>query len=130
MPHPFNFSAGWWLILGAFVSGAVVGLGFHRTDFLGGYGSFRRRLLRLGHISLAALGMINVLYGLSPGPGGGGGPPASAPLAGLLLVVGGVAMPVVCFLSAWQRSLRHLFFVPVLLLMTAVGLIIRAGGAP
>ena len=50
MPHTLNFIAGWWLILAAFVSGAVIGLGFHREEFLGGYGSFRRRLLRLGQL--------------------------------------------------------------------------------
>ncbi len=34
MPHTLNFIAGWWLILAAFVSGAVIGLGFHREEFL------------------------------------------------------------------------------------------------
>ena len=43
------------------MTGAVLGLRFHRDDFLGGYGSFRRRIVRLGHIAMAALGMINVL---------------------------------------------------------------------
>ena len=124
MPHAFNFTAGWWLILAAFASGAAIGLGFHREDFLGGYGSFRRRLLRLGHIALAALGMLNVLYGLSPVSVGGG---TRALLPGILLVAGAVAMPLVCFLSAWRTPFRHLFFVPVALLMAAVGLIIRAG---
>jgi hypothetical protein len=126
MPHAINYLAGWWLILAAFASGAVIGLGFHREEFLGGYGSFRRRLLRLGHIALAALGMLNVLYGLSPGSAGGG---LGAFLPGRLLLAGAVAMPLVCFLSAWRMPFRHLFFVPVVLLMSAVGLII-AGGVP
>jgi hypothetical protein len=39
MPHPLNFTAGWWLILAAFVSGAVIGMGFHREDFRGGRGT-------------------------------------------------------------------------------------------
>jgi hypothetical protein len=121
MPHRLNFIAGWWLILAAFVSGAVIGLGFHREDFLGGYASFRRRLLRLGHIALAALGVLNVVYGLSPWP-----PDAArfASLAGLLLLGGAVAMPLVCFLSAWRESFRHLFAIPVVLLIAAVILII------
>ena len=63
--HSFNWTFGWLLILSAFLTGAGIGIFFERDDFLGGYGSFRRRLLRLGHISLAALGMLNVLYGLS-----------------------------------------------------------------
>jgi len=126
MPHAFNFAAGWWLILAAFASGAVIGLGFHREEFLGGYGSFRRRLLRLGHVALAALGMLNVLYGLSPVSVGYG---TSALLPGSLLAAGAVAMPLVCFLSAWRRQFRHLFFVPVVLLMAAVGLVIYGGAS-
>jgi hypothetical protein len=115
MTHAMNFTAGWWLLLAAFVSGAIVGLGFHREEFLGGYNSWRRRLLRLGHIALAALGMLNVVYGLSPVPAG-----RMAPLAGGLLLAGAIAMPTVCFLSAWRVGWRHLFFVPVTLLVGGV----------
>ena len=65
--HPVNWYVGWSLILAAFVSGAGIGLFFHREDFWGGYASFRRRIVRLGHIALAALGMLNVLFaGLVP----------------------------------------------------------------
>ena len=120
MIHALNFAAGWWLILAAFATGALLGLGFHRDDFLGGYGSFRRRLARLGHIALAALGGLNVLYGHSPVP-------ANA-LPGYLLLAGGIAMPAVCFLSAWKPGFRHLFFVPVVLLITGVGLVIYMTG--
>ena len=63
--HVLNWHFGWWLVLGAFVTGAVIGLFFHRDDFLGGYDSFRRRIVRLGHIALAALGMMNVLYAVA-----------------------------------------------------------------
>lgn len=49
--HALNWQAGWPLVLAAFVTGALIGRAFHRHDFLGGYGSFRRRLLRLGHIA-------------------------------------------------------------------------------
>jgi len=34
-------------------------------------------------------------------------------LPGLLLIAGAIAMPTVCFLSAFVRPLRHLFFIPV-----------------
>jgi len=114
--HSLNFTAGWYLILAAFATGAGIGLGFHREDFLGGYGSFRRRLARLGHISLAALGGLNVLYGLAPVPVGA--------MPGWFLLAGGIAMPVVCFLSAWKAVFRHLFFIPVVLLVSGVGLVI------
>ena len=111
------------MILAAFVSGAVIGLGFHREEFLGGYGSFRRRLLRLGHIALAALGLLNVVYGLCPIFLGAD---FKSTLPGLLLICGAVAMPAVCLLSAWRKPFRHLFFIPVLLLMTPVVLILFA----
>jgi len=116
MIHALNFTAGWWLILAAFATGAGIGMGFHREDFLGGYGSFRRRLARLGHIALAALGGLNVLYGLSPVP--------ACAVPGWLLLAGGIAMPAVSFLSAWKPVFRHLFFIPVVLLVSGVGLII------
>jgi hypothetical protein len=122
--HPLNFTAGWWLILAAFTSGAVVGLGFHREDFLGGYTSLRRRLIRLGHVALAALGALNIIYGISPVRVGTS---ALAVLPGTLLLAGAVAMPAVCFLSAWRQPLRRLFLLPVALLAAAVILIIAQG---
>jgi hypothetical protein len=114
--HVPNWFAGWSLILAAFATGAVIGLCFHREDFWGGYGSFRRRIVRLGHIALAALGVLNLLYAFSPWPD-----PArwNAAPAGALWIVGGVAMPVVCFLSGWKKPFRHAFFVPVAALSAA-----------
>ena len=110
-----NWYAGWCLILAGFASGAALGLFFHRANFLGGYASFRRRMLRLGHIACAALGMLNLIVALSPQP---------SPL----LVAGGVMMPAVCFLTAWKESCRHLFFIPVLTLVAAVAFILSGGG--
>ena len=124
--HALNWQVGWWLILAAFITGAVLGLFFHREDFLGGYASFRRRIVRLGHIALAALGMLNVIFSVSPWP-----PPAawtSGP-ASIGFIVGGVAMPAVCFLTGWREPCRHLFFIPVLALMLAVVFTLM-GGAP
>ena len=119
-----NWYCGWSMILCAFVSGAVLGMFFYREDFLGGYGSFQRRILRLGHIALAALGMMNVLYSLTP--------PANdvstrATLASLGFVVGGVSMPAVCFLSAWRAGFRVWFFIPVIALIVAVVQTLRLG---
>ncbi len=116
-PHPLNWYAGWCLVLGAFVTGAAIGLFFHREDFWGGYTSYRRRIVRLGHIALAALGMMNVLYSFSPWP-----EPSTwrALAASSCFVVGGISMPMVCFLSGWKKPFRHLFFVPVVSLILAV----------
>jgi hypothetical protein len=119
-----NWYAGWSLVLAAFLTGAVLGLFFYRHDFLGGYASFRRRILRLGHIALAALGMLNVLYGLSPAPST---PSPESELASLGFLVGGVTMPTVCFLTSWRPGFRHLFFIPVTALVVAVVQTLRIG---
>ncbi|HVU32957.1 MAG TPA: hypothetical protein VHE61_05960 [Opitutaceae bacterium] len=121
MPHALNFFVGWCLILGAFVVGAAIGIGFHRDGYLGGYASFRRRLLRLGHVALAALGILNVLFGLAPVPVAG---TTMSCWSGGLLIAGGATMPLICFLAAWRPPFRHLFFVPVTLLVGAVVLVI------
>lgn len=124
MAHPLNFVAGWTLLAASFVVGAGIGLGFHREDFLGGYSSFRRRLLRLGHIALAALGIVNIAFGMSAIPAAGG---FLAAWPGRCLLAGAIAMPTVCFLSAWKPAARHLFFIPVTLLLLAVALMIYFG---
>ena len=117
LPHPLNFYAGWNLVLVAFLTGAAIGLFFHREDFWGGYASFRRRIVRLGHIALAALGMMNVLYALCPRPAPGAW---NEPWATRLWILGGVTMPLVCFLTGWREPFRNLFFIPVTALVAAV----------
>jgi hypothetical protein len=111
---PVNWLIGWVLILCSFFTGALLGLRFHRDDFLGGYNSFRRRILRLGHIALAALGTLNILYSLGP----------QEKIASIGLVAGGILMPAICFLTTWRPTFRRLFFLPVLCLITAVVCII------
>ncbi len=119
-----NWYFGWGLILTAFLTGAIVGLFFHREDFLGGYASFRRRTLRLGHIALAALGMINVLYGLSQISSE---PSLHRQIASLGFIIGGITMPAVCFLTSWRVGFRCLFFIPVSALVIAVVQTLRIG---
>ena len=121
MPHAANWYAGWALILMGFVGGTGLGLFFHRDDFLGGYASWPRRLLRLGHIACAALGILNVAYGLSPIPDAHGWRPQTAAMG---LIVGGITMPLVCFLSAWWKPFNRLFFIPVTALCAAAALIL------
>lgn len=114
---PLCWRFGWSLVVTGFLSGALLGLFFLRPDFLGGYGSPERRLLRLGHIACTALGILALLYGLMPWAEPGG---SLAGTGRMLFLAGGVAMPLVCFASAWRRSLRHAFAVPVLLLVAGV----------
>jgi hypothetical protein len=127
VPHPVNWSAGWFLILAGFLAGALLGLGYHREGFLGGYASFRRRMARLGHIALTALGMLNLLYGLSALPAAGS---LAAAIAGPALLAGGILMPAVCFLASWREPFRQLFFIPVLSLMTGVAAAALSGVLP
>lgn len=128
LPHPLNWTVGWALILAAFLSGALIGLGFHRPGFLGGYDSLRRRLVRLGHIAFAALGMLNLLFAYSPLPEAGSWQALAASVG---FAAGGVAMPLVCLVAAWREPLRHLFALPVVLLVGAVVITLRsAGGIP
>ena len=123
-PHTLNWFFGWSLLLAGFATGAGIGLFFHRAGFLGGYDSFPRRILRLGHISLPALGIVNVLYSLSPWPEAG---TFHAEVASFGFALGGVTMPTVCFLTAWRKPFRHLFFIPVSALVTAAIATLRGG---
>lgn len=104
-----NLLAGWIGFLAGAATGALIGLFFHRDDWLGGYGSFPRRMLRLGHIACFGLGLINILFALtavhlSPGP--------VVRAASILLIVGMITMPLTCFLTAWKKPFRHAFFIP------------------
>ena len=107
-----NLLAGWIGMLGGVISGAVLGLFFHDDHWFGGYGSYRRRLLRLGHISFFGLGFINILYGLTLGQVTFA--PQIASGIGASFLVGAGAMPICCFLAAWKKPLRQLFAIPVL----------------
>lgn len=111
-PIPMNLWLGWTSMIAGALSGSGIGLFFHNEAWLGGYGSFRRRMLRLGHISFFGLGILNVLYALSlhdyPIS------PAYGRLASTGFVIGALSMPTCCFLTAWKVGFRHLFPIPVL----------------
>ena len=116
-----NLNAGWVAILLGFVSGMVIGLFFHNDEWMGGYGSFRRRMIRLGHIAFFGLGFINLLYALSARDFG---IPVERTTS-ILFVIGLIFMPTVCFASAWRKPFRHLFAIPVVSLLVAVLLFLR-----
>ena len=112
-----NLIVAWlWVVLG-FGTGAVFGLFFQREDWLGGYGSFKRRLYRLGHISFFGLAVINLMFYFTVHSVVGSGATDSLPvvLASWGLVIGAVTMPVCCFVLAhrvhWRAPL--VFTVPV-----------------
>jgi len=108
----------WWGMLLGVASGAVIGLFFHREDWMGGYGSFRRRLTRLGHISFFGLAFVNLGFAFTQHAIKL--MPSHAQIAAWGFLIGAVMMPAVCFLSAWRKPFRCLFFIPVLGVLAGV----------
>ena len=119
---------GWTWILVGLLAGLVLGLRFHHEDWLGGYASLRRRLVRLAHISLVALGFLNVLFALSAVRLHLD--PAQRLLAAWGLILGGASMPACCGLAAWRPALRNLFAIPVVSLLIGIGLVVWGSVRP
>ena len=111
-----NLIAAWAGILLGLLSGIPMGLLFHKPDWLGGYDSWPRRLLRLGHVSFFGIAFLNLAFVVTVHEANLN--PATLQLPSLLLVLAQASMPAVCFLAAFRQSFRQLFFIPV---STAVG---------
>ena len=111
-----NLVAAWIGILLGFLSGFALGLFFHREDWLGGYGSFKRRLYRLAHISLFGLGAVNLLFYFTAQKLLSGNSAVIA-AASWAFIAGAVTMPLCCVLMAHVPRARMLFAVPVLSLI-------------
>jgi ABC-type sugar transport system permease subunit len=112
-----------WIFLGL-LTGAAQGLFFHREDWLGGYGSWQRRIMRLGHVAFFGTGLLNLFAAISAKLWF---PAESGPLqnsASGLLIAGAVTMSTICYLSAWRKNCRKLFFIPVACLIAGVGCVI------
>jgi hypothetical protein len=106
-----NLMLAWlWIVLGALL-GLTLGSFFHREGWLGGYGTQRRRLYRLAHVSFFGLARLNLLFYLTarilenPTPW--------LQVASWGFVVGAFSMPTCCFLMAHFPRLRPLFAIPV-----------------
>lgn len=108
----FGFAVGWIGMLAGAITGAICGLFFHRDDWMGGYGSYRRRLARLGHIACFGVGFLNILFALTHHALHVEKTCANVALWGF--AIGMVSMPACCFLAAWKQSFRHLFPIPVI----------------
>ncbi len=105
-----NLYTAWIVFLLGVLTGAVTGLFFHRENWLGGYNAWRRRLVRLAHISFFGLGILNLCLlgtfqyaGLTTG----------IRWPSILMVIAAITMPLVCYLSAWKKTCRFLFPIPV-----------------
>jgi hypothetical protein len=112
-----NLIVAWlWIFLG-FAAGFVLGMNFHREDWLGGYSSHKRRLYRLGHISFFGLAIINLLFYFTADV-----LPARSlqlAIAAWGFVLGAVSMPLCCLIMAHRPGWRALFLIPVSSLLTA-----------
>lgn len=119
-----NLVGGWLGMLAGVLCGAILGLFFHREDWMGGYASHRRRLTRLGHISFFGLGFLNLIFVATASLLNLHG--SSLSISSMGLIVAAITMPICCFLTAWRKPLRHLFPIPVLAAATGI-LAILAG---
>ena len=118
-----NLTLAWILFTLGTVGGLGLGLFFHREEWMGGYASHRRRLYRLGHISLFGLGLLNLAFFVSAQS-------LRAPTPWLeagswAIAAGAVTMPVCCLLTAHRVGLRLLFAVPVSCVFAACALMVR-----
>lgn len=104
-----NLYAAWIGFLLGCISGAIPGLFFHRTDWLGGYVAWPRRLVRLAHISFFGLGFINLAFALTARSLE---LTTGLQLPAMLLITGAITMPLTCYLAALRLFFRHFFFIP------------------
>ena len=112
-----NLYAAWIGFLLGCLAGAIIGLFFYREEWVGGYASWPRRMIRLAHIAFFGIGFLNLSFaltcrtlGLQSG--------LAAPSA--LLIVGALTMPLVCYLSAWKPAFRNIFFIPAVSVTLAI----------
>ena len=117
-----NLHAAWIGILLGSVAGAIQGLFFRREDWLGGYGSWQRRMTRLGHISFFGLAFVNLAFALTARTLEFDG---SVVWASRLFIVGAITMPLLCYVSSFKETARHLFFIPVLSVIVGTLIVLK-----
>ena len=122
--YELNLRFAWLWILIGLLSVTAIGIFFHDPDWLGGYSSWRRRMVRLCHISFLGTGLLNLgfAFTIASRP-----THTLVPAASWLFVAGAVTMPAVCFLSAWKDQMRHLFVIPVATLIGATIIVVLIG---
>jgi hypothetical protein len=115
---------GWVCILASVAMGLWMGLKFQHEHWLGGYASLARRMVRLAHIALAALGVVNIEFArtvnelvLSR---------AVIECISLSFMVAAVSMPVCCLLIAKSFRRFEIFALPIGSL--ALALLLTIGG--
>lgn len=112
-----NIYAAWIGFLLGCISGVIPGLFFYKKEWLGGYASWQRRMIRLGHISFFGLGLLNLVFVFSVRHLG---IDTGIKIPSVLLVIGLYTMPAVCYLAAWKPFFRHLFFIPAVSVIMSI----------
>lgn len=119
-----NEILGWVSVLAGLAMGLYMGLKFQREDWLGGYNAFPRRMVRLAHVALVALGILNIQFAQSlPRMQVGA---TTATVASFAFMAAAVLMPACCLWMAVRRSHFEIFAAPVSCL--AAGLVLTIGG--
>ena len=119
-----NLILAWSWILAGFLSGMIMGLFFHKEQWLGGYASHKRRLYRLGHISFFGLAIINFIFYLTFSPA-----PAitlQLQIASWAFIIGALTMPICCAIMAHFPRVYLIFSFPVVSLLAGAILTLLA----
>jgi len=112
-----NLYSAWIGMLLGGIFGAIQGLFFHQKDWLGGYGSWTRRMMRLGHISFFGIAFINIGFVLTVNVLD---IEEEVFIPSALFIIGAIGMPLICYLSSYKKVVRHLFFIPALSIIGGV----------
>ena len=95
-----NLYAAWIGILLGCLGGAVQGLFFRKENWLGGYGSWTRRMMRLGHISFMGIALINIAFAMTASKMG---IENEIYIPSVLFIIAAVGMPLV-EIGEWMNS--------------------------
>ena len=115
-----NIYAAWIAFLFGGVSGAIPGLFFHSETWLDGYSSWARRMIRLAHISFFGIGALNLAFAVTVRAMD----VQSVMIISILMIVGLITMPLVCYLSAWKMFFRNFFFIPASSVIVSIALFV------
>ena len=114
-----NIVFGWlWMNMG-FITGLLMGLKAEQfglnlkqvgPEWLEGYSSVPRRLIRLGHVAFIMLPVLNILFGqfIDATPL----TPQWKQIGSYAMIFGGVGVPVLCFAAAFYRPVKVLLGLP------------------
>ena len=105
-------------------SGLLLALVARHQDGWGGYGSFRRRAARLGHVCLVMLPLIAGFYALALE--GRALDAGALAWAVPLWIAGGIALALSLFAAAWRPALKVTLPVPALAVATGAVLFASA----